>query len=51
MQGFLFLKTYIEERVIDIANYIIDNNATVERLQSSLESARAQRIKMLPQDF
>ena len=25
MQGFLFLKTYIEERVIDIANYIIDN--------------------------
>lgn len=31
MQGFLFLKTYIEERVIDIANYIIDNNATVRK--------------------
>ena len=31
MQGFLFLKTYIEERVIDIANYIIDNNTTVRK--------------------
>lgn len=31
MQGFFFLKTYIEERVIDIANYIIDNNATVRK--------------------
>ena len=25
------MKTYIEERVIDIANYIIDNNATVRK--------------------
>ena len=31
MQGVLFLKTYIEERVIDIANYIIDNNTTVRK--------------------
>ena len=31
MQGFLFLKTYIEERVIDIASYIIDNKATVRK--------------------
>ena len=25
------MKTYIEERVIDIADYIIDNNATVRK--------------------
>ena len=26
-----FLKTYIEERAIEIANYIIENNATVRQ--------------------
>lgn len=30
MQG-NFLKTYIEERAIEIANYIIENNATVRQ--------------------
>ena len=25
------MKTYIEERAIEIANYIIDNNATVRQ--------------------
>lgn len=27
----IFLKDYIEERVIKIANYIIENNATVRQ--------------------
>jgi putative DeoR family transcriptional regulator (stage III sporulation protein D) len=30
LRGFL-LKDYIEERAISIANYIIDNNATVRQ--------------------
>ena len=29
--GGSFLKEYIEERAINIANYIIDNNATVRQ--------------------
>jgi len=27
----LFMKKYIEERVMEIANYIIENNATVRQ--------------------
>ena len=30
MQGF-FMKDYIEERAIDVANYIIESNATVRQ--------------------
>ena len=30
MQGF-FMKDYIEERAIDVANYIIESNATVKQ--------------------
>lgn len=30
MQG-IFLKDYIEERAIEVANYIIENNATVRQ--------------------
>ena len=30
MQGF-FMKEYIEERAVEIANYIIENNATVRQ--------------------
>ena len=38
------MKEYIEERAIQIANYIIDENATVR--QSGLESVSPQYIKM-----
>lgn len=27
----IFLKTYIEERAVEVANYIIENNATVRQ--------------------
>ena len=31
MTGDFFVKSYIEERAIEIANYIIENNATVRQ--------------------
>lgn len=31
MYGGLIMKGYIEERVIEIANYIVENNATVRQ--------------------
>ena len=31
MQGCFILKDYIEERAIELANYIIENNATVRQ--------------------
>lgn len=30
-RGYFFMKEYIEQRAIDIANYIIENNATVRQ--------------------
>ena len=36
MRG-VFVKGYIEERAMEIARYIIDNNATVRQAQKSME--------------
>ena len=36
MQGD-FLKDYIEERALEIASYIIENQATVRQAQKSME--------------
>lgn len=39
------MKEYIEERAVQIANYIIDENATVRQTAKSLGYRRARYIK------
>ena len=40
------MKEYIEERAIQIANYIIDENATVRQTAKRLESQRVRYTRM-----
>ena len=42
------MKEYIEERAVEIANYIIDHNATVRQTAKKLESARVRCIRTSP---
>lgn len=53
MQG-IFLKRYIEERAIDIAEYIIENNATVRQTakkfgisKSTVHKDVSERLKVI----
>lgn len=53
MQG-IFLKSYIEERAIDIAEYIIENNATVRQTakkfgisKSTVHKDVSERLKVI----
>ena len=44
------MKTYIEERVIDIADYIIDNNATVRKAASKSTAHKDVTTRLLEID-
>lgn len=40
----VFMREYIEERAVEIANYIIEEKATVRQTAKKLESAKARYI-------